>query len=158
MLARREDQTASVEQCHKRLEDGGIERERVELQHPCQGTSTKVLVLGERHVDDATVLDAQTTLRMATLNGAAALGLDDRIGSLVVGKQADLCAVRLDDTSLQPCYDPAAHLIHAAGREYVSHVWVAGKPRVHEGNLLGIDTAELLDMANLWQNRLLDGF
>ncbi len=107
---------------------------------------------------DATVLDAQTTLRMATLNGAAALGLDDRIGSLVVGKQADLCAVRLDDTSLQPCYDPAAHLIHAAGREYVSHVWVAGKPRVHEGNLLGIDTAELLDMANLWQNRLLDGF
>jgi len=51
---------------------------------------------------DATVLDAYTVLRMATLDGAMALGLDQRIGSLRAGKQADLCAVRLDDPSLQP--------------------------------------------------------
>ena len=107
---------------------------------------------------DATALDAHQTLRMATLDGAAALGLERQIGSLVAGKQADLCAIRLDDLSLQPCYDPVAHLVHAAGREYVSHVWVAGKPRVHEGQLCDFDAAELLDIAKMWQNKMLDGF
>ena len=91
---------------------------------------------------------------MATLAGAAALGLDSRIGSLLAGKQADLCAIRLDDTSLIPCFDPASHLIHAAGREHVSHVWVAGEMRVEEGQLLDIGAAELLDIGNLWQNKL----
>ncbi|MCX7173166.1 MAG: TRZ/ATZ family hydrolase [Proteobacteria bacterium] len=103
---------------------------------------------------DATVLDAHSVLHMATLAGAAALGQDKRIGSLVAGKQADLCAVRLNDPGLIPCYDPASHLVHAAGREHVSHVWVAGEIRVEEGILLNIDTAELVDISNLWQNKL----
>lgn len=103
---------------------------------------------------DATVLDAHSVLRMATLDGAAALGLEQRIGSLVAGKQADLCAVRLDDFSLQPCYDPASHLVHTVGREHVSHVWVAGKECVVNATLKDIDSAELFDLANLWQNKL----
>lgn len=107
---------------------------------------------------DATVLGAHAALRMASLEGAAALGLEQETGSLCVGKQADICAVRLDELGLQPCYDPVAHLVHAAGREHVSHVWVAGNIRVEDGNLVGINVAEMLDMANLWQNRLLGGF
>ncbi len=103
---------------------------------------------------DATVLDSHAALRMATLEGAAALGLEHSIGSLVAGKQADLCAIRLDDTSLQPCFNPASHLVYAAGREHVSHVWVAGVERVHEGQLVGIDTAELLDIVKSWHNRI----
>lgn len=103
---------------------------------------------------DATALDAHAVLRMATLNGATALGQDKRIGSLEAGKEADLCAVRLDDTSLLPCYDPASHLVHAVGREHVSHVWVAGKERVSEGRLLDIETLELRDIACLWHNKL----
>lgn len=103
---------------------------------------------------DATVLSAHVALRMATLDGAAALGLEKSIGSLTVGKQADLCAVRLDDPILQPCFDSASHLVYAAGREHVSHVWVSGEERVIEGKLHGIDTAELLDIANLWHNRI----
>ncbi|MFA7268690.1 MAG: TRZ/ATZ family hydrolase [Sterolibacterium sp.] len=103
---------------------------------------------------DATALDAHTVLRMATLNGAVALGQDKSIGSLEKGKLADLCAVRLDDPSLLPCFDPASHLVHAVGREHVSHVWVAGTARVAEGRLLNIETAELLDITNLWHNRL----
>ena len=103
---------------------------------------------------DATVLDAHSVLRMATLDGAAALGQEQRIGSLLAGKQADLCAVRLDDPSLLPCFNPAAHLVHVAGREHVSHVWVAGEARVADGRLLGTDPAELLDIANLWHNKL----
>jgi len=103
---------------------------------------------------DATVLDAHAVLRMATLDGAAALGQDHRIGSLVAGKQADLCAVRLDDPSLLPCFNPASHLVHVAGREHVSHVWVAGEARVVDGRLLKVEAAELLDIANLWHNKL----
>jgi len=101
---------------------------------------------------DATILDAHQVLRMATLEGAAALGLDSRIGSLTVGKEADLCAIRLDDSLLQPCYNPASHLVYAAGREQVSHVWVAGVERVSEGILLGCATAQLLDLAHSWHN------
>lgn len=104
--------------------------------------------------DDATVLDAHSVLRMATLDGAAALGQDHRIGSLLAGKQADLCAVRLDDPNLLPCFNPASHLVHVAGREHVSHVWVGGEARVVDGRLLKVEAAELLDIANLWHNRL----
>jgi 5-methylthioadenosine/S-adenosylhomocysteine deaminase len=103
---------------------------------------------------DATALDAHAVLRMATLNGAAALGQDNCIGSLELGKLADVCAVALDDASLAPCFDPAAHLVHAAGREHVSHVWVGGEARVSNGKLLNLEPAELLDIANLWHNRI----
>ncbi len=103
---------------------------------------------------DATVLNAHQALRMATLEGATALGLEGRIGSLAIGKQADLCAVRLDDTSLQPCFNPASHLVYAAGREHVSHVWVSGAERVSEGILSGTDTEELLDIAQSWHNKM----
>lgn len=106
---------------------------------------------------DAAVADAHGVLRMATLNGAQALGLDEEIGSLCVGKQADLCAVRLDELELQPVYNPVAHLVYAAGREHVSHVWVAGKIRIDAGKFVDFDEVEMFDMANLWQNRLLDG-
>jgi 5-methylthioadenosine/S-adenosylhomocysteine deaminase len=54
-------------------------------------------------------------------------GWTARIGSLLPGKAADLCAVRLDEWLMQPCFDPASHLVYAAGREQVTHTWVAGK-------------------------------
>ena len=56
-----------------------------------------------------------TALRMATLNGARALGLDDEIGSLEVGKQADLVAVDLAGVETLPMYDPVSHLVNAGG-------------------------------------------
>ena len=103
---------------------------------------------------DAAVLNAHELLRMATLNGAAALGMEDRIGSIKPGKAADLCAIRLDALETLPCFDPASHLVYAAGREHVSHVWVNGAPQVQNGLLRGCDTSRLLDTVNLWQNKL----
>ncbi len=103
---------------------------------------------------DAAALDAHALLRMATLNGAAALGMEHRIGSIEPGKAADLCAVRLDALEVRPCFDPASHLVYAAGREHVSHVWVDGVLRVDNGMLTGYDISQLLDTVNLWQNRL----
>lgn len=92
---------------------------------------------------DAACLPAHQALRMATLEGARALGLDDEIGSLRPGKAADLCALRLSDWELQPCFDPVSHLVYVAGREQVSHVWVAGKLRIRDSRPVDFDTASL---------------
>ncbi len=104
---------------------------------------------------NAAAVGAHDVLRMATLNGAAALGLADKIGSIRTGKAADLCAVCLDTLETRPCYDPASHLVYVAGREHVSHVWVNGVLRVENGLLQGCDTSQLLDTVNLWQNKLI---
>ena len=104
---------------------------------------------------DATVLPAHVVLRMATLNAARAMGLGEKIGSIEVGKEADLCAVALDRIGNQPCYDPVSHLIHVAGREDVSHVWIGGEIRVSKGkSMLQLNDRELLALGALWQTRL----
>lgn len=104
--------------------------------------------------EDAAVIDAHAVLHAATLGGARALGLDGQIGSLRPGKAADLCAVRLDDWLLQPCYDPAAHLVHVAGREQVTQVWVEGKRLLRDGIPEFIDITELMNSVKLWHNRI----
>ncbi len=103
---------------------------------------------------DAGALPAATVLRMATLNGAAALGLEASIGSLTAGKGADLAAVRLADIETLPMYDAVSHLVHAAGREHVSDVWVAGERVLHDGRLTTVDAAALASRARAWQQRL----
>ena len=102
----------------------------------------------------AEAIDAHQALRMATLNGARALGLDGETGSIEAGKSADLCAIDASDSLLAPCYDPVSLLAHSAGREHVSDVWVAGKSCVSNGSLLHCDTVELKNRIALWQNRI----
>jgi 5-methylthioadenosine/S-adenosylhomocysteine deaminase len=91
---------------------------------------------------------------MATIDGARALGLDEHIGSIAPGKWADLAAVELSSVETLPCFDPVSHLVYAAGRENVSHVWIAGSPRLVERRLAGIDEQDLRDKALWWQKRL----
>jgi 5-methylthioadenosine/S-adenosylhomocysteine deaminase len=102
----------------------------------------------------ATTLPAHAVLEMATLNGARALGIEDRTGSLVAGKYADMAAVNLVAPELAPCYDPLSHLVYAAGREHVTHVWVAGEPLVVEGRLTRLDPAEITAKAAYWQEKI----
>ncbi|HEX7951681.1 MAG TPA: amidohydrolase family protein, partial [Burkholderiales bacterium] len=106
------------------------------------------------HSENAEVLPAHTALRMATLNAAQALGLERKIGSIELGKSADLCAVNFDSVELSPCYDPASHLVYAAGREHVSDVWVAGRQLVGSGRLLQVDEDDIRRKASEWQSRL----
>jgi 5-methylthioadenosine/S-adenosylhomocysteine deaminase len=103
---------------------------------------------------DAGVVDAHEALEMATIQGARALGLDEHIGSIAPGKAADLAAVRLDSIETLPCFDPVSHLVYAAGREHVTHVWIEGRPRVVERKLQGLDEGELHDRARWWHKRL----
>jgi 5-methylthioadenosine/S-adenosylhomocysteine deaminase len=103
---------------------------------------------------DATAMPAHTALECATLGGARALGLQDRIGSIVAGKLADLTAVNLAATALSPCYDPVSHLVYAAGREHVSDVWVGGERRLADGELVNLDESAILAKARQWQMRI----
>ena len=103
---------------------------------------------------DAAALPASVALRMATLDGAAALGLDTHIGSLEAGKQADAIAIDLGSFQHAPCYDPVSHLVHVVGRDQVTHVWIAGEPIVAGGELTSLDAGELAARARFWQDRL----
>lgn len=103
---------------------------------------------------DASVLSAATALRMATLNGARALGLADDIGSLVPGKWADMAAVNLDVPECQPLYNPLSQLVYGASRHQVSDVWVAGAPLLHQGELTRLDLSDVLERARHWQARI----
>jgi 5-methylthioadenosine/S-adenosylhomocysteine deaminase len=103
---------------------------------------------------DATCLPAIQALEMATINGARALGLEGKIGSIEVGKQADLMAVDFSSLEMQPCYDPVSHLVYVAGREQVSHTWVSGELLFRQGIFPAIDQAELKGIASSWQDRL----
>jgi 5-methylthioadenosine/S-adenosylhomocysteine deaminase len=103
----------------------------------------------------ADAMPAGTALRAATLGGAKALGLDGRIGSITVGKQADLAAVRLGGPETQPCFDPLSHLVYAAGREHVTHVWVGGVLLLRDRFLTHIAPGELEKRTTLWHNKLM---
>lgn len=99
-------------------------------------------------------MSAHDWLQVATLNGARALGLADSIGSLTVGKWADVCCVDLARPHTQPLYDPAVQLVYSASRDQVSDVWVAGRRLLAEGRLTRLDTEDLLQRARRWQNRI----
>lgn len=103
---------------------------------------------------DAAALDAPSALRMATLAGARALGLDQQIGSIEVGKQADLVCLRQDEIEATPCYEAISQLVYAGARSQVRDVWVAGRQRVADGRLLDIDSAALRARARAWQQRI----
>jgi 5-methylthioadenosine/S-adenosylhomocysteine deaminase len=103
---------------------------------------------------EATALPAHTALRMATLNGARALGLDAETGSLQPGKAADLVAVDLSTLASQPVFHPASQLVYTATRDQVSDVWVQGHPRVRNSRLIDIDPAGLLQKVTAWRERL----
>lgn len=103
---------------------------------------------------DAAVLPASQALEMATINAARALGLDNKLGSIEQGKMADLAALRIADPETTPCFDPLSHLVYAAGREHVSHVWVAGELRYQQGVFANIEAQELKEIASVWQGKL----
>ena len=111
-------------------------------------------LLAKKISGKAHVVNAHQALRMATLCGAQALGLENTIGSIVKGKAADLCAIRINDVSLVPCYDAASLLVYSAGREHVTDVWVNGTMRVADGELLQAKEIELIKLAALWQNQI----
>ena len=130
--------------------DGAASNNRLDL---LQEMRTAAL-LAKAVAGNAEALPAHAALRAATLGGALALGLGERIGSIVPGKAADLVAIDLSAPELQPCFDPVSQLVYAAGREHVSDVWVAGEPRVRQRQLQNNVLSGLENPWELWQNAL----
>jgi 5-methylthioadenosine/S-adenosylhomocysteine deaminase len=118
------------------------------------GEMRTAALLGKAVSGDASALPAHAVLRMATLNGAGALGIAGETGSLTTGKWADITAVRMDSLEAQPVYDPVSHLVYACGREQVSDVWVAGQHLLKDRCLTTLDDHEIMHRAHFWQERI----
>ena len=118
------------------------------------GETRTAALLAKAIAGNPSALDAHSALRMATLNGARALGLEQQIGSLEIGKQADLVAFDLSGLAQQPVYDPVSQLLYACSRHEVRHVWVDGKALVEDGRLTRLDEHELNERARTWGERI----
>ncbi|GAC1630236.1 MAG: TRZ/ATZ family hydrolase [Nevskia sp.] len=115
------------------------------------GEMRTAALLAKAVAGDATAVPAAMALRMATLNGAKALGIEAETGSLERGKSADFIAVDLSAPATTPTYDVISQLVYAAGRDQVTDVWVAGRALLHERRLTTIDEAAVLLRAAEWQ-------
>ena len=100
-------------------------------------------LLAKAVAGDARALPALQALHMATLGGAAVLGLEQRIGSIEVGKQADLVALNLDDLASQPIYHVPSQLVYTSGGSRVTHTWVAGRLCYRHGHWPWLDSERL---------------
>ena len=94
---------------------------------------------------DPTAGNAIEIMDMLTINAAKAMGLEKIIGTIEIGKQADLCAVNLQCPESQPVHNVISHLIYAVSRQQVSDVWVAGRPLLRDGELTTVDLASVYE-------------
>jgi len=118
------------------------------------GETRTAALLAKAVAGSATALDAHRALRMATLNGARALGIDEHTGSLEIGKFADLVALDLSGLAQQPVYDPVSQLIYSTSRDAVRHVWVGGKQLLESGRLTRMDEQQVIANARQWGERI----
>ncbi|GJM12083.1 MAG: N-ethylammeline chlorohydrolase [Pseudohongiella sp.] len=103
---------------------------------------------------DASAVPARQALEMATINGAKALGLDALIGSLEVGKYADMTAIDMDSLNSTPIYDPISQIVYATQASQVSHVWCSGQLLLSAGEFTSLDIHTIKSQSAEWQARL----
>ncbi|NLD53705.1 MAG: TRZ/ATZ family hydrolase [Burkholderiaceae bacterium] len=134
--------------------DGAASNNRLDVL----AESRLAALLAKAETGDAAVFDAHQALHALTRAGAQALGLADRIGSIEPGKRADLVALDLSAPEYGPVLDPVATLVHAAGREAVTDVWIDGERVVTERQIANSLSREAVGTvvrgSPLWHNRL----
>ena len=118
------------------------------------GEMRSAALLAKGVAADPTALPAYSALRMATINGARALGIDDRTGSLEVGKQADVVAINMNSIETTPVYDPVSHLVYSCSRDQISDVWVAGRHVMKNRVLTSLDEAGIRQQALHWSVKI----
>lgn len=112
-------------------------------------------LLGKLASGEASAVSAMDALKMATINGAKALGLADEIGSLCVGKSADLIAVDVNHFNAQPLYHPISQMVYATNSIQVSDVWVKGRCLLKQGKLTVLDEVDLLKRVESWREKII---
>lgn len=103
---------------------------------------------------NAEALPAYEALAVATINGAKAMARADELGSLEVGKLADMVAIDLSDIESAPIYDPVSHIVYATSRQQVQHVWIGGEQVVDNRELTTMDRQALIAKAGEWRNKI----
>lgn len=104
--------------------------------------------------EDPVALSAEEIVKMATINGARALGWDAQIGSLTIGKQADIITIDLDQPHLQPIYNPYSHLVYCANAGDVSDVVINGKIIMRNRKLVDIDEEKIITEAKNFSEQM----
>ena len=120
------------------------------------GEMRTAALLAKGVANDASAVPAKIALEMATINGAKALGIADKTGSLTIGKAADVIAIKMDQLEAQPLYEPVSQIVYATNRQQVTDVWVAGKQLLKNRNLTTINEDNLKAKVAEWQLRLGD--
>ncbi len=111
-------------------------------------------LLAKAVASDAAAIPAHTALKMATLNGAKALGLESITGSLKKGKAADIAAIDLDTIETQPLFHPISQIVYSSSRDQVSDVWVQGKHLLNNRKLTTLDENQLKQKAQIWGKKI----
>ena len=118
------------------------------------GEMRSAALLAKGIADDSSAVPAQTVLEMATINAARALDIDNDIGSLSTGKQADIVAIDLNSVETQPVYHPVSQIVYSCNRQQVTDVWVAGKQLLKNRELTTIDQDDVLEKTGAWQEKI----
>ena len=100
------------------------------------------------------LLPASQAIKMATINGAKALGLDLVVGSIEKNKKADLVAIDLSSIENQPIYNPLSTLVYSSSKSDVNYVWIDGEIKLKEKKLVGLDEEYIKQLAKKWQKKL----
>jgi len=103
---------------------------------------------------NASACNSRQVIEMATINGARALGMADRIGSIEVGKCADLIAIDLRELNTQPVYDPVSQVIYAASSRQVSDVWIDGVAQLRNSEFCHLDADRIIANAASWAQKI----
>lgn len=111
-------------------------------------------LIGKTVSNNAAAVSAESVIRMATVQAARALGLEDTTGSLEIGKAADIIAVDLEQLNTLPVYHPASALVYGSRASQVTHVWVNGILSVDNGELTHLDREALQARARQWGERI----
>lgn len=120
-------------------------------------------MLGEMHTaallakgisGDASACNSRQVIEMATINGARALGMADRIGSIEVGKCADMVALDLRELNTQPVYDPVSQIVYAASSRQVSDVWIDGVAQLRDSEFCHLDASRIIANAASWAQKI----
>jgi len=118
------------------------------------GEMRTAAMLAKGSSGNASACNARQAIEMATINGARALGMADRIGSIEVGKCADLIAINLASLNTQPLYEPVAQIVYAAASRQVSHVWIDGVAQLRDFELCNLDSDEIIARASSWARKI----
>ncbi|QQS45364.1 MAG: 5'-deoxyadenosine deaminase [Acidobacteriota bacterium] len=119
-------------------------------------TEMRTAALLQKVVNGSDTLPARRVLRMATIDGARALGLDDSIGSIEPGKRADLQLINLECLHTTPHPDPVSAIVYAADRSNVESVIVAGRFLMRDGMLTTMDESQVIERGRSEARKLMD--